>query len=84
MLVSAKITRHNHSIVACSRHISLGAIFRVHPVRGESHIQRNDGLILIRLTTQKTLQICSRWEQLFSAKKSLLDINFYTQKLTDK
>jgi len=31
----------DHSIIACSRHIYLGVVFRAHPVRGESHIQRN-------------------------------------------
>ena len=36
-----KITRHDHSIIACSRHIYMGVVLRAHPVRGESHIQRN-------------------------------------------
>jgi len=32
--------RRNHSI-ACSRHVYTGVVHRTHPVRGESHIQRN-------------------------------------------
>jgi len=32
---------HDHSIIACSRHIYMGVVLRAHPVRGESHIQRN-------------------------------------------
>ena len=31
----------DHVIIACSRHIYMGVILRAHPVRGESHIQRN-------------------------------------------
>jgi len=34
-----KITRRDHFISACSRHI--GVVHHAHPVRGESHIQRN-------------------------------------------
>jgi len=38
----ATITCHNHSIITCSHHIQyMGVILRAHPVRGESHIQRN-------------------------------------------
>jgi len=36
-----EITRRDHSIIACSRHIYMGVVVRTHPVRGESHIQRN-------------------------------------------
>ena len=36
-----EITRRNHSIIASSRHMYMGVIHRAHPVRGESHIQRN-------------------------------------------
>ena len=36
-----EITRRDHSIIACLRHIYKGIILRAHPVRGESHIQRN-------------------------------------------
>jgi len=36
-----EITCHDHSIIACSRHAYMGVIRRAHPVRGESHIQRN-------------------------------------------
>jgi len=41
MLVSSEITRHYHSIIACSRHIYLSVILLAHAVRGESHIQPN-------------------------------------------
>jgi len=36
-----EITCHDHAVIACSRHIYMGVMFRAHPVRGESHIQRN-------------------------------------------
>ena len=36
-----EITRRDHHIIACSRHIYMGVVLRAHPVRGESHIQRN-------------------------------------------
>jgi len=36
-----EITCHDHSIIACSCHIFMGLVLRLHPVRGESHIQRN-------------------------------------------
>jgi len=35
-----EFTCHDHSIIACSRHIYI-IVLRTHPVRGESHIQRN-------------------------------------------
>jgi len=33
-------TRRDHFMIACLRHLYMG-IVRSHPVRGESHIQRN-------------------------------------------
>jgi len=36
-----EITRRDHSMMACSRHKNMGVVLRAHPVRGESHIQRN-------------------------------------------
>jgi len=36
-----EITCHDHSIIVCSRHIHMIVILHPHPVRGESHIQRN-------------------------------------------
>ena len=36
-----EITRWDHSIIVCSRHIHNGVILHSHPVRGESHNQRN-------------------------------------------
>ena len=40
-LISAELSSHDHSIIACSRHIYNGVILHAHPVRGESHNQRN-------------------------------------------
>ena len=41
-LASPDITRHDHSIAACSRPTYMyGVVLHAHPVRGESHIQRN-------------------------------------------
>jgi len=31
----------DHSIIACSCHIYMGAVLHAHPIRGEPHIQRN-------------------------------------------
>jgi len=36
-----EITCHDHSISACSCRIYVGVNLRAHPLRGESHIQRN-------------------------------------------
>jgi len=41
MLILEKLARHEHSIIACSRHIYMGAVLRAHSVRGEPRIQRN-------------------------------------------
>jgi len=41
MLVSADITRHDHSIIACLRNLSMAVFLRAHFVRGEPRIQRN-------------------------------------------
>jgi len=38
---SNKITRGDHSLITCSCHIYIGVHLHAHPVRGESHIQRN-------------------------------------------
>jgi len=38
---TTQITRRDHSIIACSRHVHNGVILHAHPVRGESHNQRN-------------------------------------------
>jgi len=35
------IMPRNHSIIACSHHISMGVILCTHLVRGESHIEHN-------------------------------------------
>ena len=36
-----RVHRRDHSIIACSRHLHNGVILHAHPVRGESHNQRN-------------------------------------------
>jgi len=36
-----EFTQRDHCIVACLRHIDNGVILHAHPVRGESHNQRN-------------------------------------------
>jgi len=43
-LISAELPSHDHSFIACSRHIysNYGAALHAHPVRGESHNQRNN------------------------------------------
>jgi len=38
--VTMDITRRDHCIIACSHHVYMGVVLRTHPVRGESHIQR--------------------------------------------
>jgi len=38
---STRRLQPDHSIIACLRHICMGVILCAHPVRGESHIQRN-------------------------------------------
>jgi len=37
----AASNNRDHSIIALSRHVYMGVVLRAHPVRGESHIQRN-------------------------------------------
>jgi len=39
--MSAELTYHDHSIIACLHHIYTGVILHAHLVHGESHIQRN-------------------------------------------
>jgi len=41
MVVSAELTHHDHSTIACSHHIYMGVILRARSVRGEPCIQRN-------------------------------------------
>jgi len=36
-----EITRRDHSIFACSRHIYMGVVLHALPVCGESHVERN-------------------------------------------
>jgi len=38
--VTIEFTHHDHSLIACSRHI-YGVVLRAHPICGKSHIQRN-------------------------------------------
>jgi len=37
---TTEITRCDHSMIACSRHLYMGVVLRAHSVRGESHNQR--------------------------------------------
>ena len=55
-------------MIACSRHIYIGVILRVHSVRGELHIQRNaSGEVAkvlastssVKNHSQRTLWFCS-------------------------
>ena len=39
--VTIEITRWDHSIIACARHVYMVLVLRAQAVRGESHIQRN-------------------------------------------
>jgi len=32
---------HDHSIIACSRHLYMGVVLRAHSIHGEPRIQRN-------------------------------------------
>jgi len=60
-----EITRHDHSIVACSRHWYTGVILRAHSVRGEQRIQCNanrevatlQALPIFQHTRQRKIQI---------------------------
>jgi len=38
---SLEVTHQDHSIIACSRSTHIISVLRAHPVRGESHNQRN-------------------------------------------
>jgi len=57
--------RRNHSIVACSRHIYLGIVLRAHPVRGESHVQRNVNGEVATLDVQYTLHTTKKRSKRF-------------------
>jgi len=41
-----EILRRTHFISACLRHIYMGVVLHVHPVRGESHIQHNTNWVV--------------------------------------
>jgi len=63
MLVSSEITRHEDSIIACSHLVYMGAVLCAHPVRGESHIQRNTNgevaTVLSHIHTEETTLKCN-------------------------
>ena len=46
------IPRRAHSIPACLRHIYMGVVLHVHPVRGESHIQHNTNHVVATLAAR--------------------------------
>ena len=41
MLVLAEFTCHDHSIIACSRHVYMGVVLCTNSVHGKPRIQRN-------------------------------------------
>jgi len=47
-----EILIRDHSISACLRHIYMGVVLHVHPVRGESHIQHNTNRVVATLATK--------------------------------
>jgi len=58
-----EITCRDHCIIACSRHIYMGVILRAHPVRGESHIQRNaNGEVATQLMQVASCGIGPPWK----------------------
>jgi len=52
--------RRDHSIVACSRQVYMGVVLRAHPVRGESHIQRNVNQE-VAMSPQKSIFCCANF-----------------------
>ena len=66
-----EFTCHDHSVIACSRHIYLCVVLHAHPVRGESHNQRN--------TTGEvaTMSVAICWW--FCIIKKLMFANFNSQ-----
>ena len=59
--VTIEITRRDHSIIACSRHIHNGVILHAHPVRGESHNQRNTTGEVATTDSLCSLQSMTNW-----------------------
>jgi len=47
-----EIPRRAHSISACLRHIYMGVVLHVHPVRGESHIQHTTNRVVLTLAAK--------------------------------
>jgi len=63
-----EISRRDHSVVACSRHTHI-FVLRAHPVRGESHNQRN--------TTGEVATICFKKKQVWGEQhaKNMYDVH---------
>ena len=55
-----EFTCHDHSVIACSRHTHI-FVLRAHPVRGESHNQRNitGEVATVETTTFLVNQVCT-------------------------
>jgi len=76
MLVSSSSseTHHDHSIIACSRHIYIDIFLNPHPVRGESHNQRNATGEVATIVSRFYKRICRKIVQAnggFDPKQSL-------------
>jgi len=54
-----EITRHDHFIIALFVPQIYGVMFRAHPVRGESHIQRNSKREVATVPTQLKMNLKS-------------------------
>jgi len=50
--VTIEIPRRAQSNSACLRHIYMGVVLHIHPVRGESHIQHNTNRVVATLAAK--------------------------------
>ena len=61
-----EITRRDHSIIACSRHIYMGVILRAHPICGELHIQCNANREVATSPSNERVNnlchMCGKWQ----------------------
>ena len=72
-----EVTHQDHSIIACSRHLYVGVILRPHPVRGESHIQRNASGEVVTIQFWKVASCIKRnASQLFVTGLSYRHVSF--------
>ena len=67
-----QITQCNHYIIACPRHIYMGFVFHLHPIRGETHVQHNTNREIATHAT-KLCETCGNdWELKGQVKYKLL------------